>query len=195
VKTTDLICDGCGQVASAGHIAGRLARLEQATRFRPVHIRTLLLGAISPSADEEFLYSPGAEVRGEAADLLAAAEISPQGKAKEAILSEFQRLGLFATYVLECPLDPAENNAAGAEILIRERLAAVLPRIRRSLKPKRVILFSAQLDAFVHDFNIEQLGCPVVTDEGKSFRLNDPLHASHMRQLLGAAESRLQAHT
>src|SRR5437899_12101620 len=44
-----LPCDGCGQAATAEHIARRLQRLEWTTRYRPVHIHTLLLGAYSPS--------------------------------------------------------------------------------------------------------------------------------------------------
>src|SRR5213593_3601449 len=65
-NSTDLPCDGCGQAASAEHIARRLRRLEWATRFRPVHIHTLLLGGVAPREDAEFLYAPGDEFRGEA---------------------------------------------------------------------------------------------------------------------------------
>jgi len=45
---TLLPCDGCGQPASAEHIARRLQRLEWATRFRPIHIQALLLAAFRP---------------------------------------------------------------------------------------------------------------------------------------------------
>src|SRR2546429_3637145 len=79
-NSTDLPCDGCGQAASAEHIARRLRRLEWATRFRPVHIHTLLLGGVAPREDAEFLYAPGDEFRGEAADLLRAVGISTRGK-------------------------------------------------------------------------------------------------------------------
>src|SRR6266705_1720713 len=91
-------CDGCGQIASPEHIARRLRRLEWATRYRPVHIQTLLLGAIAPVEDREFLYSPGKEFRGEAAVLLRAVGISAAGKPAEAIQAEFQRAGYFLTY-------------------------------------------------------------------------------------------------
>src|SRR5207249_10650226 len=49
-NSTDLPCDGCGQAASAEHIARRLRRLEWATRFRPVHIHTLLRGGVAHSS-------------------------------------------------------------------------------------------------------------------------------------------------
>src|SRR6202030_4740136 len=68
---TLLPCDGCGQLASAEHIARRLQRLEWATRFRPIHIQALLLAAAVPDADSEFLYSPAAPYTGLAGDLLA----------------------------------------------------------------------------------------------------------------------------
>src|SRR2546423_7704456 len=79
-----LVCDGCGQAATAEHIARRLQRLEWTTRYRPVHIHTLLLGAFSPLRDEEFLYRSGGEFRGEAAQILEAVGISPAGEKRGA---------------------------------------------------------------------------------------------------------------
>src|SRR6266571_3195402 len=74
-----LPCDGCGQAATAEHIARRLQRLEWTTRYRPVHIHTLLLGAYSPLRDEEFLYASDGEFGGEAAQILDAVGISTAG--------------------------------------------------------------------------------------------------------------------
>src|SRR5258708_24143168 len=73
LNSTALRCDGCGQLASPEHIARRLQRLEWTTRFRPVHIGTLLLGAIAPRNDNEFIYSSACAWDGEAKMLLAAA--------------------------------------------------------------------------------------------------------------------------
>src|SRR3979411_1209168 len=103
-SSIELPCDGCGQIASAGHIARRLQRLKWATWYRPVHIHTLFLGSASPQKQEEFLYSPNGEFQGEAATLLAAAGVSTAGKRAEAVHAEFQRAGLFLTHVLECPI-------------------------------------------------------------------------------------------
>src|SRR5207237_3475151 len=89
--------DGCGQRASAEHIARRLRRLEWATRYRPVHIHTLLLGGVAPREDAEFLYAPGGGFDGEAGDLLRATGISTAGKAAEAVHTEFQGAGFFLT--------------------------------------------------------------------------------------------------
>src|SRR5260370_40779989 len=134
-----LPCDGCGQTASAEHIARRLQRLEWTTRCRPVHINTLLLGAFSPREDKDFLYAPSGEFHGEAGLLLDALGISTAGKAADVVHAEFQRAGFFLTHVLECPLDGIAAGGAEAAALLKKRLHAVAVRIRRSLKPKRVM--------------------------------------------------------
>src|SRR5437762_9539545 len=108
-ESPPLPCDGCGQPATSVHLARRFERLEWTTRYRPVHIGTVLLGAVAPARDADFLYSPSGEFGGEAGRVLEAAGILRIGKAVEATLVEFQRLGLFLTYVLECPLEPASN--------------------------------------------------------------------------------------
>src|SRR6202162_567817 len=104
-NTSEILCDGCGQPASPEHIARRLQRLEWASRYRPIHLHTLLLGAISPPVPAEFLYSPEETHSGEAAHLVTAAGISISGKSADAIQSEFQRRGIYLTHALECPLD------------------------------------------------------------------------------------------
>jgi hypothetical protein len=168
--TTGMRCDGCGQIASPEHIARRLHRLEWATRYRPVHIQTLLLGAIAPVEDSEFLYSPGKD-RGEAALLLRAVGISAAGRPAEALQAEFQRAGYFLTYVLECPLDKALNPKADLAKLLTERLPVVASRIRRSLKPKCVTLVTEFPMSVVEDILALDLGRPVIMDNGKPFAL------------------------
>src|SRR6266571_8378474 len=120
-----LRCDGCGQIAPAEHIARRLRRLEWTTRYRPVHIHTLLLGAFSPHEEKDFLYAPGGEFHGEAAHLLDALGISTSGKAAEGVHAEFQRAGFFLTRVLECPLDRDAGQGAEAAALLAQRLQPV----------------------------------------------------------------------
>src|SRR5260370_10635038 len=98
-STLALPCDGCGQIASTEHFARRLQRLEWTTRYRPVHINTLLLGAFSPQEEKEFLYAPGGEFRGEAALLLDALGISSAGKTAEMVHAEVQPGGSFLTHL------------------------------------------------------------------------------------------------
>src|SRR5579863_2896545 len=110
--TTTLLCDGCGQPASAEHVTRRLLRLEWMTRYRPVDVGTAFLGADSPDAESGFLYAEAAELTGAAARVLSAVGISSERKSKEVILSEFQRGGFLLGYVLECPLEPESRNEA-----------------------------------------------------------------------------------
>jgi len=166
-----LVCDGCGQKASAEHIARRLQRLEWTTRYRPVHINTLFLGAFSPRNEKDFLYAPGGEFQGEAALLLEAVGISTAGKSADGIHSEFQRAGFFLTHVLECPIEGERSSAAEVQAALKSRLAAVATRIRRSLKPKRVMGVTEALNLVVEDVLMLDLGSPLLLDNGKPFRL------------------------
>jgi len=169
MNPTELLCDGCGQPASPEHIAQRLRRLEWTTRFRPVHIGTLLMGAVAPKKDSEFLYSPGGDWGGEAKLVLAAAGVSQDGKSAEAALAEFQRGGFLLTHVLECPL---EGDPGGLPALIAARLPGVLTRIRRSLKPKRLAPISGVLEGSLPAFAAGALPCSLLLDGEKPFSLD-----------------------
>jgi hypothetical protein len=164
-----LPCDGCGQTASTEHIARRLQHLEWTTRYRPVHINTLLLGAFSPVEQRDFLYAPGGEFHGEAAMLLEALGISTTGKAADVVHAEFQRGGFFLTHVLECPLDRDSEDRSEAAGLLARRLQPLATRIRRSLKPRRVVLISRALGPILGQILALELGCPVVLDHGSIF--------------------------
>lgn len=195
-NSTDLRCDGCGQAASAEHIARRLRRLAWATRHRPVHIHTLLLGGVAPCEDAEFLYAPRDEFRGEAADLLRAVGISTAGKAPADIRREFQAAGFFLTHLLECPVEqrvvcdvPAGHGAT--ETLLREHLRSVASRIRRSLKPRRVTLVTEVPPAVVEEIVSMNLGCPVVLDDGRPFRFTPStggMTIARFQEILSEAE-------
>ena len=174
-----LPCDGCGQLASPEHLARRLRRLEWATRYRPVHIQGLLLGGISPAADSAFLYSSGDDYSGEAGILLDALKIPRAGKSADGILTEFQKRGLFLTHVLECPLEPGVAPSAVLQLLERQ-LPAVIARIRRSLRPKRVVLFSSELEPLAGKFAEVVLGTPVFTGPGGPLGLDGRLSDSQL---------------
>lgn len=163
-----LRCDGCGQSASPEHLARRLKRLEWTTRYRPVHIGTLLLAAVAPESDEEFIYS-GAAFRGEAGLVLHAAGISPDGKPAETTLAELQRGGFLIAHVLECPLEAPAGEAGALQALLVQQWAGVATRIRRSLKPKKVALISRWLEPLIRRIDASGLGCALVLDNGKPF--------------------------
>jgi hypothetical protein len=141
---TLLACDGCGQLAGPSHITRRLQRLEWFTRFRPLRIHALLLGGIAPQCDADFLYAPELPFQGEARAILDAVAIPLEGKSHEAVLAEFQKMGLALTHVLECPLEPGVSDSEARQLL-EQHLPAAIARIRRSLRPKRILLFSPTL--------------------------------------------------
>ena len=104
------------------------------------------------------------------------------------MLAEFQRQGFFLTHVLECPLD---REAAGVEeaarVIVEKQLPATLARIRRSLKPKRLVLVSSALHTAVTKVTAGICGCPVMSDEGKAFALDGAdsgIAASRLRMAL-----------
>jgi hypothetical protein len=186
-----LPCDGCGQQASPEHIARRLRRLEWATRYRPVHIQTLLLGGVAPREDADFLYSPGGGFRGEAGQLLSAVAISFPGKPAEVVHAEFQDAGFFLAHILECPVENGDSSTGETANLLREHLPAVASRIRRSLRPRHVILVTEVPEQVVQDILSLNLGCPLVLDGGKPFKFSSPAEGasfSRLRELLAAAK-------
>ncbi len=171
-KSGALLCDGCGQPAASEHIAKRLQRLEWTTRYRPIHIGTVLLGAASPQDDAEFLYSETGEFAGDAERVLEAVGISSTGKSPDTTLAEFQRGGFLVTYVLECPLDASANNSESLQALLRSRVPSLLARIRRSLRPKRLAPISSTLEPLLSSLQNIDLGCAMLLDGGKPFALD-----------------------
>jgi hypothetical protein len=165
-----ILCDGCGQFADQGHIARRLKRLENLTRYRPIHVQVLFLGAASPTPDADHLYSAENEFRGEGLALLLALGIDPARKSVETVLADFQRRGYLLAHVLECPNKSAD--AKPVQELSEKRLAATTVRIRRSLKPKKVVLLGRELDIFVDRFAKEAVGAELaLSPSGQAFRL------------------------
>ncbi|MGB9466370.1 MAG: hypothetical protein WBR10_14780 [Candidatus Acidiferrum sp.] len=103
-------------------------------------------------------------------------------------MSEFQRGGFFLTHVLECPLEAVRAGQPSCESLIAQRVSTVLTRIRRSLKPKRVILISELLASLAARLSSAELGCLVILDDGKPFGLDSSDFSGavqHLRQSLG----------
>jgi len=183
-----LPCDGCGQPASPEHIAKRLQRLEWTTRYRPLHIGTLLLGAVAPRHDSDFLYAEGDEFRGDAGIVLAAAGFSITGKTAEAVLAEFQRGGFLLAYVLDCPFEQGADPVQ-LQRLLEGRLPTVLARVRRSLKPKRLVPIAQALQPSLGALESANLGCAIVLDCGKPFALDGASPEQAIERLRGALAS------
>jgi hypothetical protein len=147
------VCDGCGAPADEAHIRQRIERLEMATRFRPIHIQTLLLADAPTSRPEDYFYRPlsegesrSAEAREFFAEMMRAAGITPDSAAdEEAALAEFQRRGFYLAHAVECPVPtPGELN----ERLTRA-CSTLLKRIEFSYRPKHVVPISPAVKALI----------------------------------------------
>ena len=158
-------CDGCGQPADSIHIARRLERLAWSTRFRPLHMQALLLGGIAPAQNKDFLYAPDSQFQGEGGAILAALRLNPTGKSVEAVLIEFQKLGLMLAHVLECPLAEGTIDAQ-TQALFEKQVPMTITRIRRSLKPKRLLILFNELLPFAQKFQEAGFGIPVLPASG-----------------------------
>jgi hypothetical protein len=187
-----LPCDGCGQRADSAHIARRLERLAWATRFRPLHIQTLLLSGIAPLRNADFLYAPDTRIQGEAHTILNAIPLSTSAKSTETIQSEFQKLGLMLTHVLECPLSDS-LPASQLQTLLEKQLPSTIARLRRSLKPRRVLLLSTDLLPHAQEFHKANLPCPIFPFPGGVFLPTSELDESSV-QAFRAALSLSSAH-
>ncbi len=69
------------------------------------------------------------------------------------------------THVLECPLDETVSPAQ-SQALLAKQLFVAITRIRRSLKPKRLLLLSAELLPLVAQFHKTTLGCHILPASG-----------------------------
>jgi hypothetical protein len=188
---TVLTCDGCGQLADAEHFARRLRRLEWATRYRPIHIQALILGGIAPELDSQLLFAPDTTFQGELGNIMRAVQVSTEGKSHDLVLSEFQKLGLMVSYVLECPLNYGVECGQASQLL-EKQLPAALARVRRSLRPKRLILFSAELTELAPKLQQADLGCPIWPASGRPFLAGPAVTESEhlaLREALGAQGS------
>lgn len=146
-------CDGCSLPAGPDHLRRRIARLEWASRFRPIHISTLLLTLAPPAALEDFFYYPRGvpadpaacalwedlfAVSGAPLDAAVNSGFAAEGN-REPQLAAFQRRGLFLASCMECPIEefgPQSDSAA-----LAGRVAPTLAlRIRGSYRPQSVIV-------------------------------------------------------
>jgi hypothetical protein len=168
-STSEIRCDGCGQIASAEHIARRLKRLENMTRYRPIHVQALFLGAMSPAEDRDHLYSAVETFHGEGTEALRALGVEQAGRSVAETLASLQRMGILLTHVLDCPV----TDAAARREALQGRLPATLARIRRSYKPKRVVLVGAELSAYVTQITGADLDALVVLHNGQPFEWAD----------------------
>jgi len=97
-----------------------------------------------------------------------AVQLATEGKSPEIVLSEFQKLGLMLTHILECPLDDRVSESKSS-VLLENQLPATLARVRRSFKPKRLLLISSDLHELADKIRRANLECPVLPSPSGAF--------------------------
>ena len=151
------LCDGCGAPADEAHIRQRIERLEMATRFRPIHIQTLLLADSPPSRVEDYFYRPIREGESRSApaknffiEVMKAASIAPDAAAnEEAALAEFQHRGFYLANAIECPLERSITNPDELNERIRNSTPTILKRIEFSYRPKHIVVIGPAAHALI----------------------------------------------
>lgn len=194
------LCDGCGAQVDEAHIRSRIERLEQATRFRPIHIQVLLLAAAPPSQPEDDFYRAATAANRSFASQTFFDELTKSiGRnpddtaAEEATLAEFQRAGFYLAYAVECPIQSPEQLAA-AVIKLAPR---VLLRVNTSYKPKFVAPISQELQPLIPLLESNSWGDRVILHDGKPFDApteNNPRHHAEFGAALADRLTKALAH-
>jgi hypothetical protein len=160
-----LPCDACGLPASAEHIAGRIRRLELATRFRPVHIRVLFVALAPPVRPEDHFYGP-AQSKEFSNPLLEALEIPlPATGAPTEVerLTEFQRRGHYLAYVSECPVT---GTVKPAETTIARLGFNLIRRIQLNYRPKHIVPVGQELFPLIEMLVGTGIGPALILNQG-----------------------------
>jgi len=96
--------------------------------------------------------------------------VQTAGRTVDQVLGDFQRRGYLLAHILECG-QVSDCDALGREALAR-RIPATLTRIRRSFRPKRVLLLGQELAEFVLQFMAANLDATLVLRDGQPFEWN-----------------------
>lgn len=76
---------------------------------------------------------------------------------------------------------------------MEKRLQPAARRIRRSLKPKRVVLISRALEPILERILALELGCPLIMDAGKLFEFEGPAGKNSVARLREALAGSLDS--
>lgn len=193
-----ILCDSCGQPASPEHIRERLARLQLATRFRPVHISLLLVCTAPPANLADDLYawdqqSAGREARTYIEGLFNLVAPSPTNNSALQ-LAEFQRRGVYLASLVECPLPagpPDSRNVADSQDLAARYGPVLVKRIAHSYKPRQIALLSPMAPGLAHLLRTAGFGPRLIAD-GQGIEVPSPDDAvgiARIRALLTLTDS------
>lgn len=186
------VCDGCGATVDDAHIRRRIARIEEATRFRPIHIQVLLIDSAPPAQPADFFYHLDTNGSGrsvparmyftEMAKLAGAA--TDVSATDEAVLTEFQRRGFFLVHAIECPMAGEDRQAEA----VLKLAPTMLLRVQTSYKPKHIALISQPTEELIKTLCDAELGEKLVLDGDGPFVdpfLGDPQNQAEFGTSLG----------
>lgn len=192
-------CDCSESEVTESHIRERIARLERATRFRPVHIRVLFLDASPPAFAEEDFYSPAANRTARPLysrmyfdELAVGSGISRDSVAtleESAALAEFQRHGFFLTHVVECPVD----NSQALRHAVNRLAPTLLRRLEASYKPKYIVPVGQAVSEIIPFLQMSGWNDHLILAKGSSFEdpfLGDPQNQAEFGTYLGDSVAR-----
>jgi hypothetical protein len=170
-----IYCDGCTVEATPEHLKRRIARLEWASRYRPVHITTLILAPAPPAALEDFFYAPEGKPGEPGAlafheDLLAACGVAEAAENREKALGMFQHGGFFLAEAVECPVEEGTSFDA----LVARLTPTIVRRVRFSYRPKSVLVLSERLIGVAKALSEAKTGTEVLLQGGAPVSLADP---------------------
>jgi hypothetical protein len=170
-------CDGCGQPADAEHMKARVERMEMATRYRPIHVHTLVVSACPPAAFADYFYNVQLD-RKQRTDSARArftelAQSAPEAIAKpggasaneEAVLIEWQRRGLFLAHPVDCWIEPgpALDAAIGASA------KTLILRLNTSYRPKHVAFIGRATASLIAPLESSGWQGKLILDNGAPF--------------------------
>jgi hypothetical protein len=178
------VCDACGARTDEAHIRRRVGRLELATRYRPVHVKVLLLDGAPPARVEDYFYQPTKDrsIRSLASrmyfdELVKCAGISAGPDLREEpALTDFQRRGFFLSSAVECPFED-QPDPQGA---LRRLAPTVLKRVQTSYNPAYVVPLSPPTQELIRLFGLVGWGDRLVLNNGAPF--SDPYLGDAKRQ-------------
>jgi len=178
------VCDACGVRTDEDHIRRRVERLELATRYRPVHIKILLLDGAPPARLEDFFYQATKvrSTRSQASRMYfdelvkcAGIPVGPDLR-EESALTDFQRRGFFLTSAVECPFEE-QSDPLGA---LRRLAPTVMKRVQTSYNPSYVVPLSPPTQELIRLFGLVGWGDRLVLNKGVPF--SDPYLGDPKRQ-------------
>jgi hypothetical protein len=178
------VCDACGARTDEEHVRRRVARLELATRYRPVHIKVLFLDGAPPARLEDYFYQAAKDrsVRSASSrmyfDELAKCAGIPVGPdlREESALTDFQRKGYFLSSAVECPFEELPDPQGA----IRRLAPTVMKRVQSSYNPSYVVPISPPTQELIRLFGLVGWGDRLILNNGAPF--SDPYLGDPKRQ-------------